>query len=119
MKEIITCYFATIGAMLGVTVSLMNTWIPLLVLFVIVFALCVVRFAKIMQKYEEEKWDKSREISRTLDGIERNYKAVRDELARKMDKPEDPEPRHESNVRPGSRPSITYQNMIVERTEKG
>ena len=114
MKQIIICYVATVGMLMGFAIAMANVWIPAMMLFLLAFALCLIWFAHIMSKREDRAWYKWRKCQRKISELEKKYDALKAMLDQLQDKPETAQ----SNVRPGSRPSIEYMNMVVERSEQ-
>ena len=112
-KGIFLCYFASVATLLAFTTSLMMNWIVISIICGILFAGCLVWFCKMMENGEKWVYRRIRRMEKRLyDGIDEEFKAIRKELDGKADKKVDI-----SNVRPGSRPSIAYQNMVVAKRE--
>ena len=111
-KEAFICYFATVGALTCFAVGLAVNLIVLAVLCAAAFAGCLVWFCKIIEKGETWSYKQIRKQSKKITALEDELRKLRGEIAGKADKQVDI-----SRVRPGSRPSIAYQNMVVKRGE--
>ncbi|WP_407382828.1 hypothetical protein [Ruminococcus sp.] len=96
-KKIIVCYFASIVSLLGFTMALNTDQIPIAVLMAAISAGCMVWFTDMMRHKR-----KPRRVVR--EDEPQNYR---------IDIPLDDEPEDETagGVRPGSRQSVTYDQM--------
>ena len=111
MKRFMICYFATVFSMLLFAIALSFSWIILAVVGVILFAGCLVWFAKLMEKSESYSYRQIRRHSDKLNEIEKELKIMQFEIRGKADADVDISVLATNNVRPGSKPSITYANM--------
>ena len=111
MKRFMICYFATVFSMLLFAIALSFSWIILAVVGVILFAGCLVWFAKLMEKSESYSYRQIRRHSDKLNEIEKELKIMQFEIRGKADADIDISVLATNNVRPGSKPSITYANM--------
>lgn len=111
MKRFMICYFATVFSMLLFAIALSFSWIILAVVGIILFAGCLVWFAKLMEKSESYSYRQIRRHSDKLNEIEKELKIMQFEIRGKADADVDISVLATNNVRPGSKPSITYANM--------
>ena len=111
MKRFMICYFATVFSMLLFAISLSFSWIILAVVGILLFAGCLVWFAKLMEKSESYSYRQIRRHSDKLNDIEKELRIMQFEIRGKADADVDISVLATNNVRPGSKPSITYANM--------
>lgn len=111
MKRFMICYFATVFSMLLFAIALSFSWIILAVVGILLFAGCLVWFAKLMEKSESYSYRQIRRHSDKLNEIEKELKIMQFEIRGKADADVDISVLATNNVRPGSKPSITYANM--------
>ncbi|MBR1533830.1 MAG: hypothetical protein IJ639_05670 [Ruminococcus sp.] len=111
MNKIILYHYAAVLSILGFALTMNANLIPLMLLFIVVFAICAVRFAKSVQEKDaadreriKRHGDSHRRIKEKLDKMDAALKT-------KMDKPK-------NNVRTGSRLSPEYIKMLEEKGVK-
>ena len=123
-KRFYICYFVSFACCLCFGITMNTNLIPLMLLFAVLSGICVVWMCKIMESGEKWSYRKIKKHDKKWDEQERINKELRALIDGKADKLIDINSRREgkeskeSNVRPGSRPSIEFMDMVVERGEK-
>lgn len=108
MNKIIILHYGAIISILGVALSANANLIPLMILFALIFAVCAVKFAKVMQDHSERDrerterhWEAHKKIRDSIEKINRT-------LDQKQDKPK-------SVVKPGTYITPEYIKMLEQK----
>lgn len=111
MNKIILYHYAAIFSLIGFNLTANANLIPLMLLCIVVFALCAVRFAKSVQDKDAADRERIKRHGDAHDRIGKRFKKLEDAVDKKMDKPK-------SNIRTGSRISPEYIKMLEEKGVK-
>ena len=111
-KRVWICILILIFCLLSFDMAFLQSWIVPMVVFGLGFGICLVWLAKLMELGESWSYRKIRKHNKKLSKVDDEFKKIWEAINGKVDKKVDI-----SNVRPGSRPSIAYQNMVIAKGE--
>ena len=92
-------------------------WYIAAIIFYLIYSILVVKMVSILYDMENADYKKYRAHSSSLNELEKRIGKIEDKLAPKVDISTAGTERRGS-IRPGSRPSIEYLDMIVQKEDK-
>ena len=92
-------------------------WYIATIMFYLIYSILVVKMVSILYDMENADYKKHRAHSASLNELEKRIGKIEDELAPKVDISTAGTERRGS-IRPGSRPSIEYLDMVVQKEDK-
>ena len=116
INPLIVWFIVALAATMMATTAVYCDWIPVSLVFWAVFLICVMKILRSLFKQHDDEYRYRRLYSDSLNTFEKRLRDVEDKLDQRIPEPDKLTPR--GTVRPGSKPSIEYLNMIVQKEDR-
>ena len=116
INPMILWFIIALMAVMMATTAVYCEWIPVALVFWLVFLISAMKILRSLFRQHDDEYRYRRLYSDSLNAFEKRLRDVEDKLKETEDKPiQTP---HHGMLRPGSKPSIQYLDMIVHKEDK-